>query len=70
MVQNGPHTYALNSNEGGNDSTVVIEARYIPVPVVLEPRETVSSKFFQNNWSSNSILTCDLKTRVSCELTS
>lgn len=48
MVQNGPHTYVLNSNEGGSDSTVVIEARYIPVPVVLEPRETVSSKFFQS----------------------
>lgn len=46
MVQNGPHTYVLNNIEGGSDSTVVVEARYIPVPVVLEPRETVSSKLF------------------------
>ena len=47
MLQNGPHTYMLNNDEGGSDSTVVVEARYIPVPVILEPRETVSSKFFQ-----------------------
>lgn len=70
MVQNGPHTYVLTNIEGGSDSTVVIEARYIPVPVVLEPRETVSSKLYQKSWSSNNILTCVLKTRVSCGLTS
>jgi hypothetical protein len=70
VVQNGPHTYVLNNNVGGSDSTVVIEARYIPVPVVLEPRETVSSKFSQKSWSSINILTCVLKTKVSCELTS
>ena len=46
MLQNGPHTYSLNNNMGESDSTVVVEARYIPVPVNLEPRETVSSKFF------------------------
>jgi hypothetical protein len=60
----------LTNNEGGSDSTVVIEARYIPVPVILEPRETVNSKFVRMGWSSNIILTCMLKTRVSCELTS
>ena len=49
MLQKGPHTYLLNNIEGGSDSTVVVEARYIPVPVVLEPRETVSSKFFQKS---------------------
>ena len=53
VLQNGPHTYVLNSNEGGSDSTVVIEARYIPVPVVLEPRETVNSKFIQKDRLSN-----------------
>lgn len=46
MLQNGPHTYMLSNNEGETDSTVLVEARYIPVPVVLEPRETVNSKFF------------------------
>ena len=69
VLQNGPHTYTLNNNEGESDSTVVVEARYIPVPVVLESRETVSSKFFQRSWPSN-ILICVLKTRVSCELIS
>ena len=70
MLQNGPHTYVLTNNEGGSDSTVVIEARYIPVPVILEPRETVNSKSIRKGLSSNIILTCVLKTRVSCELTS
>jgi hypothetical protein len=70
VLQNGPHTYMLNNNEGKSDSSVVVEARYIPVPVTLEARETVSSKFSQKNWSSNNILTCVLKTRVSCELSS
>jgi hypothetical protein len=66
--QNGPHTYILNNDDGEDDSSVVVEARYIPVPVILEPRETVNSKFVQK--PSNSILTCVLKTRVSCELPS
>ena len=70
MLQNSPHTYLLKNNEGESESTVVVEARYIPVPVTLEPRETVSSKFLQKSWSSNNILKCVLKTRVSCELTS
>lgn len=60
----------LSKNEGESDSTVVVEARYIPVPLTLEPRETVSSEFVQKSWSSNNILTCVLKIRVSCELTS
>jgi hypothetical protein len=47
VLQNGPHTYMLANSEGESNSTVVVEARYIPVPVILEPRETVSSKFFQ-----------------------
>lgn len=47
MLQNGPHIFTLNNSEGEKDSSVVIEARYIPVPVVLEPRETVNSKFFK-----------------------
>jgi hypothetical protein len=70
VLQNGPHTFTLNNNEGESDSTVLIEARYIPVPVVLQSRETVSSKFFQRSWPSNDILIYVLKTRVSCELIS
>jgi Ca2+-dependent lipid-binding protein len=41
---NGPHTYMLANSEGESNSTVVVEARYIPVPVILEPRETVSNQ--------------------------
>ena len=35
----------LHNNDDDNDHTsdVVIEARYVPVPVELEPRETVNS---------------------------
>lgn len=35
----------LHNNDDDNDhtSSVVIEARYVPVPVELEPRETVNS---------------------------
>ncbi|KAF8807280.1 transmembrane protein [Phlegmacium glaucopus] len=40
----GPHTYGLNDSEGNNHSSVVVEARYIPVPVTLEPRETVNNQ--------------------------
>ena len=58
MLQNGPHTYVLDDNEGKSNSTVVVEARYVPVPVTLAPRETVNSKFIQESWSSN-ILTCN-----------
>lgn len=47
MSQNGPHTYTLKNNEGDSESTVVVEARYIPVPVALEARETVNSEFVQ-----------------------
>lgn len=54
MLQNGPHTFVLNDNEGDRNSTVVIEARYIPVPVKLEPRETVSSKSIRVGYLSTS----------------
>ena len=67
-MQNGPHTYQLKA-EGRTDS-VVIEARYIPVPITLEPRETVNSKFIRRSWSSNNILTRVPKTRVFYELKS
>jgi len=41
---NGPHTYELEDDEGKSNSTVVVEARYIPVPVTLEPKETVNNQ--------------------------
>ena len=56
LLQNGPHTYVLTSKEGGSDSTVVIEARYIPVPVTLESRETVNSEFIRKRTRPTSSL--------------
>ncbi|KAF8905450.1 C2 domain-containing protein [Gymnopilus junonius] len=40
----GPHTYALVDDQGRTNSTVMVEARYIPVPVKLEPRESVNNQ--------------------------
>ena len=40
----GPKEYTLTDNNGRESSTIMIEARYIPVPVVLEPRESVSNQ--------------------------
>lgn len=43
-VQNGPTTYTLTDVEGGNKSIITVEARYVPVPVQLEARESVNSE--------------------------
>ncbi|KAF9026598.1 C2 domain-containing protein [Rhodocollybia butyracea] len=37
-------TYTLHDSDGGSTSTVTIEARYIPVPVVLEARESINNQ--------------------------
>ncbi|KAF8168240.1 C2 domain-containing protein [Crassisporium funariophilum] len=41
---NGPQTYSLVDDEDRKNSTVVVEAKYIPVPVKLEPRESVNNQ--------------------------
>lgn len=40
----------LTDPNGGNRSTVTISAKYVPVPIQLEMRETVNSgyKFFRS----------------------
>lgn len=43
LDQAGPRTYELTDEDGKNVSSVTVEARYIPVPVKLEPRESVNS---------------------------
>jgi Ca2+-dependent lipid-binding protein len=43
-TMNGPHTYALKDEQDRNNSTVMVEARYIPVPVRLEARESVNNQ--------------------------
>lgn len=46
ISQNGPQTQVLKFKDDmdRNISTVVVEARYIPVPVKLEARESVNSE--------------------------
>ncbi|KDR84854.1 hypothetical protein GALMADRAFT_107257 [Galerina marginata CBS 339.88] len=43
-TMSAPHTYTLKDETDRNNSTVMIEARYIPVPVRLEPRESVNNQ--------------------------
>ncbi|TFK76782.1 tricalbin [Pluteus cervinus] len=40
----GPQTYTLVNPDTEARSTVVIEARYIPVPVQLQPRESINNQ--------------------------
>ncbi|POW18700.1 hypothetical protein PSHT_05469 [Puccinia striiformis] len=39
----GPHDFVLQDLEGGNRSTISIQCRYIPVPITLEPRESINN---------------------------
>ncbi|RXW22896.1 hypothetical protein EST38_g2942 [Candolleomyces aberdarensis] len=40
----GPHEFTLNNKDGEGTTTVKIESRFIPVPVTLEARESVSNQ--------------------------
>lgn len=46
--QNEPHVFKLTNadDEDKYASTVTIEARYVPVPVTLEPRESINSESY------------------------
>jgi len=44
LGQDGPTKFTLEDDEGRYTSTVEIEARYVPVPVKLEPRESINSE--------------------------
>ena len=48
LGQAAPQTFTLYdpNQEDKRVADVIVEARYVPVPVVLEPRETVNSKSF------------------------
>ncbi|PLW09166.1 hypothetical protein PCASD_23053 [Puccinia coronata f. sp. avenae] len=39
----GPHDFLMQDLEGGHQSTVSIQCRYIPVPITLEPRESINN---------------------------
>ena len=42
-LQDGRSSFKL-IDEDGNSSTIELEARYVPVPVELWPRESINSK--------------------------
>ncbi|THV06045.1 tricalbin [Dendrothele bispora CBS 962.96] len=44
LTLEGPQTYTLTDQDDKSASTVRIEARYVPVPVQLEPRESVNNQ--------------------------
>ena len=44
-MQSGPTEFTLTDQDGRKESTVEIEARYIPVDITLEPRESINSEF-------------------------
>jgi len=44
LQQDGPHKFTL-TNDDGKTSTIEIESRYVPVPVKLDPRESVNSLY-------------------------
>ncbi|EUC66897.1 tricalbin-3 protein, putative [Rhizoctonia solani AG-3 Rhs1AP] len=41
----GPATFTLSGQDGKNASTVRIRAKYVPVEIKLDPRESISSTF-------------------------
>ncbi|KAK0208431.1 C2 domain-containing protein [Desarmillaria ectypa] len=41
---NGPQTFTLRDESGKDISLVTVEARYVPVPVKLEPRESINNQ--------------------------
>lgn len=45
VLQDGPKKFTLTDEEERESSTVEIEARYMPVPVKLEARESINSAF-------------------------
>lgn len=44
VTQDKPYDFTLTNEHGGNRSIVTISAKYVPVPIQLEMRETVNSK--------------------------
>jgi len=45
--QDGRSKFDLEDVDGRTSATVEIEARYVPVPVKLEPRESINSECFR-----------------------
>ncbi|MBW0500252.1 hypothetical protein O181_039967 [Austropuccinia psidii MF-1] len=41
----GPHEFVLEDLEGGHQSMVSIQCHYIPIPITLEPRESINSQW-------------------------
>jgi hypothetical protein len=45
LAQAGAVTYTLTDVDGRNQSTVRIQAKYVPVEIKLDPRESINSMF-------------------------
>lgn len=43
-MQNAPYDFVLTEPDGSNRSIVQIAARFVPVDIVLQPRESINSK--------------------------
>jgi hypothetical protein len=42
-MQNGPTEFELYNKDGENQSVVTIAAKFVPVPILLSPRESINS---------------------------
>ena len=71
-VQDGPSEFTLvNQDDEDKKSVVVIEARYLPVPLKLEARESVNSTRLSYRADRVRFRSrCFLQTRASCVSTS
>ena len=48
MIQDGSKSFTLTNDSDRHTSTVEIEARYVPVPVKLDPRESINSEYYRS----------------------
>ena len=46
LALDGPTAFELADINGENKSTVVIAAKFVPVPIKLSPRESMNSAYF------------------------
>lgn len=44
VVQNTPTDFELVDKDGANYSVVTIAAKFVPVPIILSPRESINSE--------------------------
>jgi hypothetical protein len=55
-AQSGPSIFVLTDQDEKSRSTIQIETRYVPVPVKLEPRESINSKLHTYEVTTDCVL--------------